>query len=183
MTPTTVAVTPWYRQAWPWFLISLPATAVVASLFTFYLAARGWDGPVANDYYKQGLAINEELTRSSRAKELGLTAQVKLSGLGTGERVRVELKAEQPLPLEAAVRLRLIHPGKRDADRLAVLARAELADDRRFAVYVGEWQQGEADAHLAQHPVAWQVLLETPQWRIDDGFSAGGAGEFSLRAP
>jgi hypothetical protein len=182
MTPTTGAVTPWYRQAWPWFLISLPAVAVVASLFTFYLAARGWDGPVANDYYKQGLAINEELTRSSRAKELGLTAQVRLSGLGTGERVRVELKSEQPLPLEAAVRLRLIHPGKRDGDRLAVLSRAELAEDRRLAVYVGEWQQGAADAKLAQHPVAWQVLLETPQWRIDDGFSAGGAGEFSLRA-
>ena len=67
MTSTTPAVTPWYRQAWPWFLISLPATAVVAGLITFYLAARGWDGPVANDYYKQGLAINEELTRSNRA--------------------------------------------------------------------------------------------------------------------
>jgi hypothetical protein len=89
MTSTTPAVTPWCRQAWPWFLISLPATAVVAGLITFYLAARGWDGPVANDYYKQGLAINEELTRSSRAAELGVTASVKLSGLAAGERVRV----------------------------------------------------------------------------------------------
>ena len=35
----TAPVTPWYRQAWPWFLISLPATAVIAGSFTFYLAA------------------------------------------------------------------------------------------------------------------------------------------------
>jgi hypothetical protein len=182
MTSMTAPVTPWYRQAWPWFLISLPATAVIAGSITFYLAAKGWDGPVANDYYKQGLAINEELTRSTRARELGVAATVKLSGLAVGERVRVELLAAQPLPAEVALRVRLIHPGRREADRLAVLSRVDVGADGRSAVYAGEWQQGEADPRLAQHVVAWQVVLETPQWRLDDGFSAGGAGEFALRA-
>jgi hypothetical protein len=182
MTSMTAPVTPWYRQAWPWFLISLPATAVIAGSFTFYLAAKDWDGPVAKDYYKQGLAINQELTRSSRARDLGVVATVHLSGLTVGERLRIELRSEQPMPPESALRLRLVHPGKRDADRLAVLSRIDVAADGRSAVYSGEWQQGEADARLAQRPVAWQVVLETQQWRIDDGFSAGGAGEFSLRA-
>ena len=107
---------------------------------------------------------------------------MKLSGLTVGERVRVELRSEQPLPPETAMRLRLVHPGKRDADRMAVLSRIDVAADGRSAVYAGEWQQGEADPKLAQRPVAWQVMLETQLWRIDDGFSAGGAGEFSLRA-
>jgi hypothetical protein len=178
----TAPVTPWYRQAWPWFLISLPATAVIAGSFTFYLAAKGWDGPVANDYYKQGLAINEELGRATRARELGVSATVKLAGLMVGERVRVELQSAEPLPAEAALRLRLIHPGRREADRLAVLSRIDVGADGRTAVYAGEWQQGESDPRLSQQVVAWQVLLETPQWRLDDGFSAGGAGEFSLRA-
>ena len=182
MTAMTAPVTPWYRQPWPWFLMSLPATAVVGGFITFYLAAQGWDGPVVDDYYKQGLAINEELTRSTRAAELGIEATVKLSGLTVGERVRVELRSAKPLPADAALRLRLAHPGKRDADRLAVLARADRSEDGMSAVYVGEWQQGSADARLAQHPVAWQVVLETPQWRVDDSFSASGAGEFSLRA-
>ena len=173
---------PWYRQAWPWFLISLPATAVVAGLVTFYLAARGWDGPVEQDYYKQGLAINEELSRSARARELGVAARVSFGGLVIGDRVRVEIAAAQPLPAEAALRVRLIHPGRRDADRVAVLARIDTGVDGRSAVYAGEWQRGEADARLASHPVAWQVVIETQQWRVDDGFSAGGAGEFSLRA-
>lgn len=178
----TAPITPWYRQAWPWFLISLPATAVIAGSITFYLAAKGWDGPVAKDYYKRGLAINEELTRSTRARELGVAAIVKLSGLNVGERLRVELQSAQPLPAEAALRVRLIHPGRREADRLAVLSRVDVGADGRSAAYTGEWQQGEADPRLARHVVAWQVVLETPQWRLDDGFSAGGAGEFSLRA-
>ena len=65
---------------------------------------------------------------------------------------------------------------------MAVLSRIDVAADARSAVYAGEWQVGEADPKLAQRPVAWQVMLETQLWRIDDGFSAGGAGEFSLRA-
>src|SRR5512137_512857 len=117
MTAMTAPVTPWYRQAWPWFLISLPATAVIAGSVTFYLAAKGWDGPVANDYYKQGLAINDELTRATRAHELGVAATVNLAGLAVGERVRVEVQSTAQLPPEAALRVRLIHPGRREADR------------------------------------------------------------------
>jgi hypothetical protein len=92
------------------------------------------------------------------------------------------VQSVEPLPPEAALRLRLIHPGRREADRLAVLSRIDVGADNRSAVYAGEWQQGEPDPRLAQRAVAWQVVLETPQWRLDDGFSAGGAGEFTLRA-
>ncbi|MCW8869706.1 MAG: FixH family protein [Proteobacteria bacterium] len=29
---------PWYKHAWVWFIIALPMTAVVASLYTVYVA-------------------------------------------------------------------------------------------------------------------------------------------------
>jgi hypothetical protein len=32
------AIQPWYRQFWPWFIIALPATAVIASFVTLWLA-------------------------------------------------------------------------------------------------------------------------------------------------
>ena len=31
---------PWYRQFWPWFLIALPASAIVGSLLSVYFALR-----------------------------------------------------------------------------------------------------------------------------------------------
>ncbi|MFN2376686.1 MAG: FixH family protein [Candidatus Binatia bacterium] len=34
---------PWYRQFWPWFLILLPATSVVFSFATLYVALRDAD--------------------------------------------------------------------------------------------------------------------------------------------
>lgn len=173
---------PWYRQPWPWFLISLPAIAVVGGLATYFIAARGFDGPVVADYYKQGLAINEELGRSARARELGIEAQVMLGGLAAGEQVRIELSSTRPLPPEAALRLRLVHPGRRDADRMAVLSRVDVAPDGMSAVYAGSWQSGVADEKLAARPVSWGVVLETQQWRIDDSFTAGGRGKFAVRA-
>ena len=45
---------PWYRQFWPWFIIALPASAVVASFFTLWLAISNPDQLVVDeDEYQQ----------------------------------------------------------------------------------------------------------------------------------
>ncbi|MFT7320700.1 FixH family protein, partial [Congregibacter sp.] len=31
---------PWYQQFWPWFLIALPGSVVIAGLSTLYIANR-----------------------------------------------------------------------------------------------------------------------------------------------
>ncbi len=33
-------VKPWYKQFWPWFLLALPASVVIASMFTIFLAVQ-----------------------------------------------------------------------------------------------------------------------------------------------
>lgn len=177
----TQAETPWYRQPWPWFLIALPATAVIAGIATLIIAARGFDGPVAADYYKQGLAINDEVARAQLARDLGLEARIELSGIADGDRVRVELDARRALPPEAAVRLRLVHPGRPGADRTAVLSRQGIDADNRRAVFVGSLQTA-APASAYAGPVSWQVILESREWRIDDSFTAGGGGRYTLQA-
>lgn len=68
---------PWYREPWPWFLVSLPATAVVAGLTTAWIAFKTADGLVVGDYYKEGLAINQTLERDDAARALGLIATLK----------------------------------------------------------------------------------------------------------
>jgi len=154
---------PWYREPWPWFLMALPAAAVVGGIVTAVIAFRGADGVVAADYYKRGLAINEELSRSRLAASLGVEAEFRIGGIEPGDFVAVRLVAEQPLPPEAALRVRLVHPGRSGADRSAVLARVGTNDGGRSVEYAGSW--GEA-APVTGHP-AWQVVIETAQWRLD----------------
>ncbi|MDD1791601.1 FixH family protein [Enterovibrio makurazakiensis] len=65
---------PWYKQFWPWFLIALPGTVVVASLFTFTLFSKNQVSLVAEDYYKEGKGINQDLSRLRHADSLSLSA-------------------------------------------------------------------------------------------------------------
>ena len=102
---------PWYREPWPWLLMAGPAAVVVAGFFTMALAFRTEDGLVADDYYKQGLAINRVLRRDERARELGLRAVVSFSDA----RVRVVLRGGNEAPPE--LRLRFVHPTRGGRDR------------------------------------------------------------------
>ncbi len=182
--PPRTDTKPWYRQAWPWFLISLPATAVVAGFATLVLALRSYDGPVTADYYKQGLAINEEVTRAELARGLGLQARLTLDGFGDGARVRAVVTAERgALPAEPGLRLHLAHPGRRDADRIAVLSRIEVAPDGKQAVFAGSFQPPADSARdMDSAGVHWQVVLESREWRIDGTLVADGSGAWLLRA-
>jgi len=174
------AATPWYRQTWPWILIALPGSVVVAGTVTAVIAVRGFDGPVAADYYKQGLAINQELGRSQLARELGIAARLELAGLADGDRVQVDVESVEAMPPTAALQVRLVHPGRAGEDRVAMLSRIDAGVDHRSARYVGSWTA--PGAAPGAHTVAWHVVLETRDWRLDDAVSIAGAGAFSLRA-
>lgn len=46
---------PWYKQFWPWFIIALPASVVIASFFTLWLAISNPDHLVVDEKEYQQL--------------------------------------------------------------------------------------------------------------------------------
>lgn len=68
-TPDDNNTESWFRQFWPWFLIALPGTVVIASLLTVYIAVTHQDPVVDGNYYKHGLTINERLDSKLPAKD------------------------------------------------------------------------------------------------------------------
>jgi hypothetical protein len=107
------AIVPWYRQMWPWLLMLMPAIALVGGLITYYLAATTNNALVADDYYKQGKAINLDIARDKIAAENGLSAI--LSDEGGALTVRLTSSTGYALPAE--LRLRLMHPTLAEMDR------------------------------------------------------------------
>ena len=148
MTTPTLSrpVTPWYREPWPWYLMLGPALVVVAGLYLLWLSIVTSDGLVADDYYKQGLAINALLEREQRSEALGLGADVDLAADG---RVRVVLDGDAH---PAALRLRLAHPTRAGLDRAATL---ERGTDGFYEGRLGDLP-----------PSRWFVIVETDDWRL-----------------
>lgn len=96
-------IKPWYKQFWPWVLIALPATAVVASVTTLFIAIENKPDMVVEDYYKKGKAIDVDLTRLDNAYKLALKFKLRI------EDNRITVKQTFGEPQTAALRLRFIH--------------------------------------------------------------------------
>lgn len=147
---------PWYREPWPWLLMAGPALVVVASMITLWLAIRSDDGLVVDDYYKQGLAVNQTLTRDRVALAHGYKADLAWD-VASG-RVRVTLSGPSPLP--SMLQLRIVHPTHAGLDQRVRLA----------AVGAGTYEAAIAAPRAGR----WLVLLEdegrswrlTGEWRV-----------------
>jgi hypothetical protein len=60
MTPNNSgAAAPWWKFGHVWLVVAGPALVVVASFITLYLAITRPDPVLAEDYYRQGININQ----------------------------------------------------------------------------------------------------------------------------
>ena len=115
MNSKLTPVLPWYRHRWPWLLMLGPFVVVVAAAITLWLAVRSNDGLVADDYYKQGLAINQVTSRDRRAADLEMRADLSLDA--SRQLVRVALNSGKLSEMPGALLLRLSHPTRDGLDR------------------------------------------------------------------
>jgi hypothetical protein len=156
-------IKPWYREPWPWILMALPMAAVIGSTATAFIAVAKDDPLVVDNYYKEGLAINQVLARDHLATQGQYRAQVLFSDDHAQVRVHVSSSAAA---LPGALELHLVHPSKAELDRKVALK----------ARQAGWYEGGLEDLHGGAR---WELQLQggeggngwrlTGDWRTDDG--------------
>jgi hypothetical protein len=60
---------PWYRQFWPWFIIALPASAVIASFVSLWLAISNPDPLVVTEEDYQQLSSELKAQTNTQDKQ------------------------------------------------------------------------------------------------------------------
>ncbi|GAB3379462.1 FixH family protein [Spongiibacter taiwanensis] len=118
---------PWFTQFWPWFLIILPSVVVVAAIATVYIAIKHSDELVIDTYYKEGLAINQQLSQNQQARQQAVVAKIYLN---PSMDLRLQLTGEGLAQINH-LQLRLQHPTTEALDQSVVLTRRD-----------GEWFEG-----------------------------------------
>lgn len=149
MNTAATPKSPWWKEPMVWLIIGLPMTAVVASMVTWWIAADGADPLVAEDYYKQGMAITQTMEREARAASLGLNMRLSTHGNELHGQLQGRLDHYPDRLL-----LTLVHPSREERDLNLVL----IATDH-----------GEYRAALPSIPAGERRLVLQPEdqdWRL-----------------
>lgn len=162
--PLPTSGKPWFREPWPWLLASGPLLVVIASLVSAWIAIKSSDGLVSDDYYRQGLAAQETISRSDKAVKLGLSAKLNVSA----ESLKVHLSANDPgyvLPKE--LRVTLSHPTRAGLDQTLSIPLA------------GTHYAGRFHLPAAGH---WLILIEddVKSWRVMGSIVLPANGEIAI---
>lgn len=130
-----------------------PAIVIVAGFITAWLAIKSYDGLVEDNYYKVGLAVNQQLQQKKLAADLGLSA--KLAYTEASNQIRVSMTGLQAGALPDVLQLKLVHPTRKGEDQSLTLT-------RDGTTYTGQ---------LAAIPAAgrWKIVLDDPVagWRME----------------
>ena len=146
---------PWYRHGWVWFLICIPGSAIVAGAITIWIAVTTADSLVADDYYKEGRAINQRLEKDLAAADQGIALNASIRGQASGsQRIEVVFSAKPGVTAPEFIRLRLSHPTLNQMDILATLVKT---GDRRYSSNVPGIAPGRWYAQLEDDQSVWRV--------------------------
>lgn len=151
---------PWYKQFWPWFVFGLPAITVVAGIITVVIAVKHADSLVADDYYKEGLAINVNLKKEQLAAQLGLDLDFAIDK--QQQRIIVKLDNPQEISLPEMLQLRLIHP-------------VDKKLDQQFPLYFDAASKSFSQQYSSMPDIDWLLEVEplylsnqehNPTWKL-----------------
>ncbi len=143
---------PWYREPMLWLVIAIPALTVVGGLTTVVIAYLKSDTVVADEYRKEGLAINRDPTRDRAAQRLGVGATLGVEG-GT-LLVRLE-PGSAPTPAQLVVLFS--HATRAEQDRLVTL---RATDDGRYAAPLAPLAAGHWYLELSPADRGWRLTGE-----------------------
>lgn len=146
---------PWYRQVWPWVLILIPFTAVLFGIFMITVATSYPDDLVADNYYKDGMAINRSLEMDNRARDLGVVASLSFFD---AERIGFNIEGAS----DSAVVLNLRHVTDSSQDKKVLL----LPDEQ--GLYISRADQRVPYQTVLGEKGVWYLELEgiDGHWRL-----------------
>lgn len=102
---------PWYKQFWPWFLITIPVISMILSITMLNLALNTEDSLVIDDYYKEGRGINLELTKVQEARAKNIKTLISFDETN----ISLEFTSGKPQTGQA-LNLNFFHPTLQNRD-------------------------------------------------------------------
>jgi len=146
----------WYQEPWMLLVLGGPAVVVIAAIVTFYMAWQGSDNVISKDYYKQGVNIDKDINRDTKAGEYKLAGDIKVDSSG---KIQLQLEGATRLPADILMVVSSYSRGSEyEATQKTTLTQV------KSGMYEGsiKIQPAPDSANLK----LWHVKIEGPDWRL-----------------
>lgn len=139
---------PWYKEPYVWMLIGIPLSSVIMGVFFISQAVSTKDTLVRDNYYKDGLAINQEMQWDKKAENLDVQLEFTIAN---NEVNLTLLNSRQVAP--NVLQFKLSHATLKDLDRDSLL---QLGEDNRYKGFIENMSDGK-----------YYIMVESleQQWR------------------
>jgi uncharacterized protein len=157
---------PWYKQAWVWFVIALPASSVISGIFLVITAVKNADDLVIDDWYKEGRGTNRNMAAENIAAEFGIGMRAVPAQTGGTD---IQFVAARAMVWPETMQLALRHRTLAEQDLEFVLT------------HTGNGQY-HADSQLP--PGNWHVRVASDDvsWRLAGPATVSASGTLALGA-
>lgn len=143
---------PWHKHPLVWMMIAIPFSAIVMGVIMIWLAVDTDDGLVADDYYKQGLEINRDISRDKRSTELGLHAVINFDN--TARLFTLELEKGKLPEYPKSLQLHLQHATRANSDIYVSLNHGMTNQ------YIGNLKQSISEG-------VWYFEITDADWKLN----------------
>ncbi len=117
---------PWYKEPWPFILISITGLGVVAGSTLAYIGLSNPPEIVRGEFGSLAKFVTEDSARLHEARALGLAGRLALDG----ETIALSLSASDLASLPAQLMVQFQHPATSAGDSVAVLTHQGGGDYR-----------------------------------------------------
>lgn len=147
---------PWFKQPWLWFVLSVPIASVILSSIMVTVAVVGKDSLVSDNYYKDGMGINQTIEQDKLADALSLQPTLTLEE----NAIVLKLVANEAHPQFKAqpfLTLKVLHPTVGDKDLVLKLL---PSGDNVFVAELPQTIEGRRYLDLYAYDESWRIREE-----------------------
>lgn len=139
---------PWYKEPWPFILISITGLGVVAGSTLAFIGLTNPPEIVSGDYVQFARGLVDTNVRTGRARELGLSGSMSLSG----DHLVLNLNALELDALPERLLVQFQHPAYSERDAVVMLERTEAG---QFSGRISEPPHGRAQVIVTDLEQTW----------------------------
>ncbi len=144
---------PWYKEPYVLMLIGFPLSSIIACMFLIYLAVSTKDTLVRDNYYKDGLAMNQEFKWDKKAQTMDVRLELKIED-NTAQIQLLNTRLELPNTLQ----LELSHPTLKAQDRDSMLQRQ--GQQKHYQGFIDLTQDGRYYIQIESMEQSWRIRKE-----------------------